>query len=71
MIAKEVLKNQLQELQGRGLKSLSFYPGEVVGASDDDYYAEMSRLLVAIDNDEGSPLKFNDSRKKVKENEDN
>lgn len=64
MIAKEVLKNQFHELKNQGLKSFSFYPVAVEGASIDDYYAEMSRLLDAIDRDEGKPLKFNDSRKK-------
>jgi hypothetical protein len=68
--AKGILKNQLRNLQERGLKRISLYPNEVIDAIADDYYAEISRLLEVIERDEGEPLKFNDSQKKG-DNENN
>lgn len=63
--AREILKSQLRNLQEKGLKGISFYPVKVTGATAEDYYAELSRMIDAIERDEGKPLKFNDSQKKT------
>ena len=58
------LKFMLQELEAKGLKSMSIYPGDdIVGVDPEEYYAELCRLLESIDNNDGTKLVFKDSRK--------
>ena len=62
---REKLKEMIQELEAKGLKSMSIYPGDdVEGVDPEEYYAELCRLLESINNDEGTELVFKDSRKK-------
>jgi len=63
--ARLILNEQLSKLvREKGLKGISLYPEHDEHAHPDDYYREISRMLDAIDRNEGKPLKFNDSRKK-------
>ena len=62
---REKLKEMIQELEAKGLKSMSIYPGGgEEGVDPEEYYAELCRLFESINNDDGTTLVFKDSRKK-------
>ena len=62
--ARELVNKQLKQLKAKGLKGISLYPSDDAAAKPDEFYAELGRLLEAIENNIGEPLKFNDSRKR-------
>ena len=64
MSPQEEFKHRIDVLKARGLENIHFYPGEVYNALPNDFCLEANRLLEAVEQDEGEPLKFNDSQRK-------
>lgn len=61
--ASDKVNEQLERLIAKGLKGVSLFPGDKAPDHPDEFYEELSRMLDAIEENIGEPLKFNDSRK--------